>query len=230
MKETDTLGSGGGPFGCDWRKQSVEQVAEYSPLLALAKAWKRPMVPVVYNVIGAFTTGQPNQTQTLSWQVSGAQTRVSSFLVIDSMTYEVDCPSAFAGSVFKAEQDFYFGLQSGITAQLLVVGGPQYPVAADFSTPIRSLYSLMCQSWPTGWILTYEQSIMMQFAARIALPFLPLTVTVSFRAWQPCAINDCNGQFREYSFIGLDNAMAIEKLTAMGYDVCSRDPNSPTIG
>lgn len=218
---------GAQPGGGSWRQCTVEQVAEYSPLLALAKAWKRPMVPIVYNIIGSFTAAQPSQTQTLSWQASGAQTRVSSFVVVDQVMFEVDVPSANAGSVWKPISDFFFGLQSGITAQMLVVGGPQYPVAPDFSTPLRSLAAMLNEAWPQGWILTYQQSIMMQFAASFALPFLPTTVTVSFRCWQPQAFDACNGADRQYSFVGMDNGTALDHLISMGYDVKCKDPNAP---
>lgn len=228
MKDAGRMTSfGAQPGGGNWRQCSVEQVAEYSPLLALAKAWKRPMLPVLYNIIGTFTAAQPTQTQTLSWQSSGAQTRVSSFIVVDAVMFQIDVPSAFYGSVFKANQDFYFGLQSGLTAQMLVVGGPQYPVAADFSTPIRTLCAMLNENWPQGWVLTYQQSIMMQFLATIALQFLPLTVTVSFRCWQPQAVDACEGANRQYSFIGMDNGTALDLLEGMGYDVRSKDKNAP---
>jgi hypothetical protein len=208
---------------------SVEQVAEYSPLLALAKAWKRPMVPILYNVIGSFTSAQPSQTQTLSWQASGAQTRVSSFIVVDAVMFEIDVPSANAGSVWKPISDFFFGLQSGVTAQMLVVGGPQYPVAPDFSTPIRSLCAMLNEGWPQGWVLTYQQSIMMQFLASVALPYLPTTITVSFRAWQPQALptNCADVLQQQYSFQGMDNGTALDILEKLGYDVKCRDPNAP---
>lgn len=220
------IGSGGG-MGC-WRDQSVEQVSEYCPLLALAKAWKRPMNPVVYNIIGSFTSAVPTTTQSVSWQVNGAQTRLSQFAVVDAVMFEIDVPSANAGSVWKPISDFFFGLQSGITAQMLVVGAPQYPVAPDLSTPIRTLCAMLNENWPQGWVLLPSQSIMMQFSTSFALPFLPATVTVSFRMWQP----DASPAYCGLDFVGMSNSTAREELCKLGYNVLPKGDaaSMPVVG
>lgn len=230
MKETIVARPGAAQLGSmgSWRHASVEDVAEYSPLLALAKAWKRPMNPVVYNIIASFTDAQPSTTQTVSWMVNGAQTRLSQFAVVDAVMFEIDCPSAFAGSVYKPISDFFFGLQSGITAQMLVVGAPQYPVAPDLSTPIRTLCAMLNEQWPQGWVLLPSQSIMMQFSTSFALAFTPVTVTVSFRMWQPSA----SPAYGQIDFVGMSEAQAREELCKLGYDVVPRGAAStmPVVG
>lgn len=208
------LGAGAGSLAA-WRLEPIERVAEYSPLLALARATRTPLVPIIYNVVGTFTAAQPSTTNQVSWQVAGSPTRLDQFAVVDAVMFEIDCAAANAGSQFKPLTDFFFGLQSGITAMMLVKGAPQYSVAPDLSTPIRTLCAMLNEGWPQGWVLTPTQGILMQFSATQALSFLPLTITVSFRMWTPST--SCGDRF-----VNLSDQDACGQLQSMGYDLSGK--------
>jgi hypothetical protein len=211
-------GSAGAAGNAAWRSASIDQVAEYSPSLALARVLRVPLVPVVYNVVGTFTSASPTTTQMLSWQANNEPTRLSQFAVVDSVMFEIDCASANAGTQLKPLSDFFFGLQSGIGAMLLVKGNPQYSVATDLLTPLRTLCAMLNEGWPQGWVLGPTQGIMMQFNAQQVLPFLPVTVTVSFRMWTP---DTSCGQ----KFVNLSDSDALCELQSMGY--ASAGPSTP---
>jgi hypothetical protein len=166
----------------NWRSASVKDIAEYHPQLALAKLWHVPLVPLVYNLQATFTTAQPTVTQWVTWTVTGEPTRLNQFAVVDTVMFEVDVPSAFAGSQWKGQTDFFYGLQTGIGAQMVVDGAPRYVVAPDY-TPIRMLCAMLNENWPQAWILGNTQTVKMQFNASFTLPNLPLTINVAFRMW-----------------------------------------------
>jgi hypothetical protein len=163
------------------------ELAATSPVLAYARAIGAPFAPYLLNIQATFSdpnvlTLNPSSFSTPSGRgVPGAITQPS---IVDAMMFEVDCASAYSGSVFKSESDFYFGLQSGIQATLETTGAPRYTVAPYF-TPLRTLCAMVDEGWPGGWVLGHTQSIVMQFQASIPLPFLPTTVTVTFRLWTP---------------------------------------------
>lgn len=212
------LGGGAGGGISAWRSESIESIAEYSPSLALCRARRIALVPLLLNCVGTFTSGQPTTTQPAPWQLSGEPGRPAQFGIIDGVLFEVDCPSAFPGSQFKSLSDFFFGLQSGITASLIMRGSPQYSVAPDLSTPIRTLCAMINESWPQGWVIGPDQAPIMQFSAGIALNNLPLTVTVSFRMWTPAPV--CDGYF-----INMTDREALKELDKMGFDLDPRSPN-----
>lgn len=203
------LGAGAGSLA-SWRCEPIDSVAEYSPSLALARALRVPLVPIVYNVVGTFTAAQPSTTNTVSWQANAENTRLPQFAVIDAVMFEIDVPSANAGAQLKPLADFFFGLQSGITASLIVKGAPQYSVASDLLTPIRSLCAMLNEGWPQGWVMTPTQGIIMQFSTSFALSFLPATVTVTFRMWTPST--SCGDRF-----VNLSDSDACTQLRALGY-------------
>ena len=202
--------SAAGAGNAAWRSSSIDQVAEYSPSLALARVLRVPLVPVLYNVVGTFTAAQPSVTPIVSWQANNEPTRLSQFAVVDSVMFEIDVPSANAGAQLKPLSDFFFGLQSGITASLIVKGSPQYSVATDLLTPIRTLCAMLNEGWPQGWVLGPTQGIMMQFSASQALSYLPANVTVSFRMWTP---DTSCGQ----KFVNMNDSDALKELQSYGY-------------
>lgn len=203
-------GSAGAAGNAAWRSASIDQVAEYSPSLALARALRVPLVPIVYNCVATFTTASPTTTAIVSWQANNEPTRLSQFAVVDSVMFEIDVPSANAGAQLKPIADFFFGLQSGIGASLIVKGNPQYSVATDLLTPVRILCAMLNEGWPQGWVLGPTQGIMMQFNASQALQFLPATITVSFRMWTP---DTSCGQ----KFVNMSDSDALCELQGMGY-------------
>lgn len=200
-----------------WLAAPIEQVAAISPQVALARAKKIPLRPFVLNIRATF-----NDTSTtigpFSWSITGGNapggvvenTRLFQFAILDRMVYQIDQPAANAGAQLKPVADYFFGLQSGITATMIVDPvGSGYSVSSDF-TPIRSLMATTNEAWAYGWVLNWTQAIKMQFVpSTLITP--PTTVTCTFRLWQ------VSQDVQE--FTGLTDTRAREQLKSMGYNV-----------
>jgi hypothetical protein len=178
--------------------------AQYSPKIALAMARGIPFAPYVLNIRNTFTDSTTTTSAAQSFE--GGQTRLDQDTIVDRVVYEIDSPAAFSGTQLKPVSDFFYGLNSGITATMEVQGAPRYAVA-PFFTPLRSLCAFLNEEWPFGWVLTNNQIVSMQFQQTVAVPTPPVTVTVSFRMWQPLGIE----------FVGMDNQTARQILVSMGY-------------
>src|SRR5260370_10212022 len=202
---TGTVGLGKPIWMGGWQAQDIVSAAQYSPKIALAKARGVPFAPYVLNLANPVTAATTTTSAAQSFQ--GGQTRLDQDTIVDRITFEIDCAAAFSGTQLKSLSDFFYGLNSGITATMEVQGAPRYAVA-PFFTPLRSLCAFLNEAWPFGWVLTNNQIISMQFQQTIAVPTPPLTVTVSFRLWQPLGIE----------VVGMDNQTARNALVAMGYN------------
>lgn len=206
---------GGGDL--DWRNAPIEKVAEWNPQVALARVLRVPLVPWIANIRGNF----PNSTSPIgpfSWQTTGSapdQQRANTFCVLDRIVFEVDAPNANAGAAFKPQTDYYFGLQSGIEATMIVDGDPKYVVSPDF-TPIRSLCALINEAWPQGWVLTNTNAVKMQFnlSNSAIVPTYPTKVTVTFRMWIPCV-----GYPSGRRFVMMTDSEAYKQLARLGIPV-----------
>jgi hypothetical protein len=203
--------AGCGDMTPTWMVAPVQQIAQYSPLLALARAWRVPFAPFVLNIAGTFSDPSVTVLPTVSLQ--GGQTRLTQLTVMDRMAFEIYQPSSFPGSIFKNQSDVAFKENSGIEATLNVNGAPRYAVA-PFFTPIEALCDSVSNapSWPMGWILGNTQSLEMQFQAAIPLPVLPTMVTVTFRMWQPVGTDE---------FVGMTNGQAFAEL----FKIYANDPD-----
>lgn len=213
---------GEGATAPKWLGAPIEEVANASPLVALARAMKIPLTPYLLNIRATF-----NDTTTTigpyTWGITGGNaaggqieaTRLSQFAIVDRVVYEIDQPNAFPGAQMKSLYDFFFRFQSAITATMLVDGSPRFSVSSDF-TPLPSLVAMMNEQWMYGWVLGYTQSVKMQFNPS-ALLTTPTTVTVTFRTWQ--AAPDCT------FFTGMTNGTAIDKLQQMGVSCGYRTNN-----
>jgi len=191
-----------------------QAAAQYSPQLALAIAQGVPFAPYLLNVRSSFT--DPATTILQPATLENGQTRIIQPSVCDGMFLHIDAPNNFPGTQLKPFTDWFFTRQSGIQANLYVTGAPRYAVA-DFPTPIDTLCAMINERWPFGWVLGYTQSISMQFFATTPLPPLPVTVTVSFRLWQPAGTDE---------FISMTSEQAFAGLQAMGVDT-SAYQNAP---
>ena len=82
--------------------------------------------------------------------------------------------------------DFFLNFQSSIEGILQVQGSPQYQVVSNY-TPLASIADTVNGDahWPDGWVLNYNQQLMMSFHADVTLPFAPLEVVCTFRGWLP---------------------------------------------
>lgn len=176
-------GCGGSSAGGDawWASAPVQKIAQFNPVLALARARRVPFAPWELPLAATFT--DPDVTVLPSVAMANGQGRIDQITIVDSVRYTIDQPTAFAGSIFKAQSDYYFALQSGIQVTMDVDGAPRYGVV-PFFTPIKDAIEMLGEKWPQGWVLTYNQSIRMAFQSTIPLPSLPTTVTVTFRMWQ----------------------------------------------
>jgi len=153
-----------------------------SPRLALCKARGIPLAPQTINVRAVF----PDTTTAIVPDV-GSDEKITQDLIVDSMVARVQNLSLTANqNVFQSLSDFFFGFTSGIEATLSVTGAPRYSPVVKF-TPLANIADVIngCCRWPGGWILTYQQQLKMDFQARIALPYAPIEVIVTFRTWQP---------------------------------------------
>jgi hypothetical protein len=192
-----------GLAGMSFRDVSIESLALVNPQIALARARGVDFAPFCPNIIATFT----DSTQTLNpVSFQGGQGAISQPSVCDQITYEIDAPNSFSGSVFKSMQDYYYQLQSGIQATLNVQGAPRYTISPNY-TPIRSLLASLSEGWPYGWFLNCNQTVTMQFQQTFGLQSTPTTITITFRLWQPVGTND---------FQMMTTGQARAELAAMG--------------
>ena len=202
----------------DWRNAPIEQVAEWNPQVALARALRVPLVPWIANIRATFTSSAQPNIGPFAWQVQGGsndQQRANTFAILDRMVFQIDAPNANSGAGYKPEQDWYFGFQSGIEATLVMDGDPRYVVSPDY-TPIRNLTTMVNEAWPQGWVLTNTNAAKMQFnLSNVALiPSYPTKVTVTFRMWIPCV-----GTPKGQRFVMMSDSEATRQLVKLGVPV-----------
>jgi hypothetical protein len=170
-----------------------------SPRLALAKALGVPLAPYIINVRAIFP-----DTTTANIPDVGADVKIVQDTLIDALVCRVENQSETANqNQFQTLSDYFFNFQSGIEAMLDVLGAPRYSVAPKY-TPLSNLCDVVNGNshWPGGWILTYQQQLQMQFNARVLLPFAPLEVICTFRAWVPT----------NEMFVSMTNREAVDML------------------
>ena len=175
-------------------------LAAGSPRLALAKAMGIPLAPYFINVIADVTDTAQNLVAEAGSDVKIYQDTLVDSLVIRTLNLS---PNANQNQ-FQAQSDFYYGIQSGILATLDVQGAPRYSVAPK-PTPLSTLADMINSShWPGGWVLTYQQQLAMTFTTSIALPYAPIRVICTFRAWIP-VVDTFEG-------VGMTNRQALDRL------------------
>jgi hypothetical protein len=215
MEAGKFIGLGAGSGGAYWDRDNILAVAQYSPQDALAKAMRVPFAPFLLPIVNTFSDSTTLQGNPQTFQGNaniGATGLGGEPSIVDGIIFEIDAPDAFAGNVLKPVSDFFYGLNSGIQATMMVDGAPKYTVA-PFPVPLRSLCTFINESWPSGWVLNHNQSIIMQFYQTIPVPYPPVTVTCTFRMWQPI---DTAG-----IFVQMTTGEAYARLAAMGLDVSS---------
>jgi hypothetical protein len=182
---------------------AYEMLVLGSPRLALCKALGIKLVPFLINVRASFTS-----TDTTDIPDVGSDVKIVQDTFIDEALVRITNQSNTANSnVFQPQSDYFYNVQSGIEATLSVQGAPRYTIAEKF-TPLSTLFDSANGSglWPEGFILTYQQQFFMDFHASVTLPFAPIDVTVSWRAWVP------QGDYAT----DMSNVTAIEQLA----DLC----------
>jgi len=205
-KEVKMVGLGGRmkPVGAGFPQGDLEAsigilLASGSPRLALARALGVPLAPYLINVRAQF----PDTATSVIPDV-GSDVKIVQDTLIDAMLVRIFNKSTTANqNQFQAESDFFYTIQSGIEAKLDVVGAPRYSVAPTY-VPLALLMDAFNgdSHWPRGWVLTYQQQLMMQFTTKITLPFAPLEVVCTFRGWIPT----------NEMFVSMTNREAMELL------------------
>jgi hypothetical protein len=153
-----------------------------SPRFALCKALGIKLVPFVINVRATFTA-----TDTTDIPDVGSDVKVTQETLIDEALVRITNQSNTANSsVFQPQSDYFYNVQSGIECTLDVQGAPRYTIVEKF-TPLATVFDTANGSglWPQYFVLTYQQQFFMSFHAAVTLPYAPLDVTVSWRAWVP---------------------------------------------
>jgi len=176
------LGADSDVNGTKFYDEVIEMLSLGSPRLALAKGLGVTFVPFVINIRGDF----PSTDTTLVPDV-GSDVKIVQDTLIDAALVRITNQSNIANTnVFQTLSDFFFNWQSGIEATLDVQGAPRYTVAETF-TPLATLFDCGNGSgfWPKKWVMTYQQQLFMSFQASVTLPYAPLDVCVTFRAWVP---------------------------------------------
>lgn len=203
LERTQRIGIGAGFSLIDrGDPNTVLQIAQYSPQLALALVKRVRFAPYCVNIRASFQ----DTTNTLN-PVSFDGGNLSQPSLCDSIEYQIDQPAAFPGTQLKSLSDYFFGLQSGIQALMDVFGAPRYSIA-PFFTPIRALFHTLGDSWPHGWVLQYNQTVSMQFQQTIPVPTYPTNIVTTFRLWQPAGTDE---------FVNMTTGEANTQLAALGW-------------
>lgn len=137
----------------------------------------------------------------------GEGATISQASVVVGASYQIDQPLANQGGFLKAQEDFYFGEQSGITAMLEVVGVPKYS-CVWFYEPLRVVRDSVNRAAQNGWVLSSTQSLRMSF--QIEQPSLltpPTTITFGFLLLQPAGTD-------KYTYMSAGSA--IKELLGLG--------------
>ena len=202
-----------GSAAMPWDRRDVLYAAQYSPQIALAKAWGMAFSPFFLNIQHTFNAGDALNSDPETFQgatQAGQQTGTGGLpSIIERISYEIDSPQAFPGNIQKPFYDYFYGLNSGLTATMGVLGAPRYLIAPNY-IPLTGLLSSLGAMFPRGWVLQYNQSVVMQFQQTVPVPYPPTTINCIFAMWQPI---DTAGKL-----VQLSTTEAFRALIDLGYD------------
>lgn len=85
---------------------------------------------------------------------------------VQKVSYTVQRPNAFAGSIFKAQSDVYNALNPNIMFKLIIKNWCEYVISPD-PTPLENIVMAFCN--PTGLILRCSAGISAEFCLTRAL-------------------------------------------------------------
>lgn len=204
--------------GDDWRSAPIERVAEWNPQIAYARALRVPLAPWVPVIRATFADSTTPTVGPFAWATqasSNDQVRINSFGIVDRIMFQIDAPNANDNIAWKPVLDFFYGLQSGIEATMIIDGDPKYVVAPDF-VPLRLICAMINEAWPMGWVFTSTNVPKMQFNVPLLslLEAPPVKVTVGFRIWTPNV-----GTVKGRQFVMMTDSQAYEGLKRLGYKI-----------
>jgi hypothetical protein len=197
-----------------WRGLPLGRLALLSPQIALALARGDQLVPYVASCKATFADATVSNVPNVALEGGNTGGNVSfpsgiyQATVIDHIDYQINQQNAFAGQTLKSLSDFFFNLQSGISATIDVYGAPRYSVA-PFYQPVRTLAAFLKKGFPYGWFLNYTQGLKMSFNVDIPLPSFPTTIAFTYCMWTPAS----------EAYVRMEDRTAIEQLAACGIQV-----------
>lgn len=122
---------------------------------------------------------------------------VETDLWVRSLKYTVQRPNAFAGSIFKAQSDYFNALNPNINLQLIVNSYCRYFISPEF-TPLENLTERFECDCPAGLVFSCGGSIQANFTnlRPLASDEIPTNVVVTFSAIRlpPGLYSSCNYQ------------------------------------
>lgn len=115
--------------------QQLKEIAAVDPRLAVSLALAQPQLPQVRTLRHTFESGAPEQPGTVQFD----EPITEDFWVYD-ISYQVQQPQAFTGSLLRGQQVWYNSLNPDIVASFTVTGGVGLPwLFAPSPTPIEML-------------------------------------------------------------------------------------------
>lgn len=159
-----------------------EWIQRGAPGIALARVLGIPFGPWTPQVRFTFDTPDPQVSPVVGFS---GETRITQETIVQCIIVRTSIDRTPI-SPFDAPSDNAFNFTQPIDATLDITGTPRYTVTPDF-TPLQNLMDTFNgnSEWPWAWVLTSQQGVKMQFQNRIPLPSFPVTVTATFRCWQP---------------------------------------------
>jgi hypothetical protein len=146
----------------------------------------------IRNISGTFTALTANQIVNASIPVG-----VETDLWIQKITYTVQRPNAFAGSIFKAQSDEFNKLNPDIDFELIIRSIIPYVISTDF-TPLENIPNVFECVCPAGLILTCAANVQARFQniRTLAADENPTIVTISLhgRRLPLGAYSSCSNQ------------------------------------
>lgn len=183
-------------------------LAAYDPIAAYGIAKHIPRVPISMNCAVSFSSFALNQMAL----EGDLDTTIATRTWIDNVTFALQQPNVFNGSVFKTQYDAYLKQATGIAVRVTVHAGPKYLVSPQF-TPLENFVNMVSTPrWPAGWPLFKQQSIKSEFILNQAPPAVspngpPYNVTLTFGGWQ----------FLDYTLDEMSPDEAASRLRAAGF-------------
>ena len=212
LSDGEVRGLGKGPdgqprgFGIEPRADWIGEIAALDPVSAYGLVLGIPRIPICINASGSFPStlalGAIPITATID-------TTIAQRTWIDNVTYDLQVPNQFQGSVLKTLSDAMLKFSPGVGVALEVQSGPRYVVSEDF-TPLENFVNAINSRWTRGWPLFKQQSLLIQFSLT-QLPSGsstgPYNVTMTFNGWQ----------FLDHTVDEVSVDVAARKLREMGF-------------
>lgn len=145
---------------------------EYGSTVYITGGWETLSVEGTWNDVAA--------DQMVIGQNKGI---VETDLWVRGLKYTVQRPNAFAGSILKAQSDYYNSLNPNITLQLMINSYCRYLISPDF-TPLENLTERFECDCPAGLVFSCGGSIQANFTnlRALAADEIPTRAVITFSA------------------------------------------------